>query len=199
MLTGPAGMMFLRRPGVIRAGQEEGGFDQVERPDVFGCTPPYLPLASRPDVLVFQTAPLAEAVTLIGAVEIDLYVSTDAPDTDFSVKLIDVHPASVDYPQGYAMLLADGIVRLRYVEDPRAPRLRSPGEVMRVRRALLLTANCFLPGHRIRVDISSSNFPRFDPNPNTGGAEAEGRTTRVATNTVFVGGGRASCVVLPVV
>eukprot|EP01037_Dinobryon_pediforme_P005788 gene5788-5851_t len=175
-----------------------GSFDQRERADVFGCTAPYLPLASRPDVLVFQTEPLESPVTLAGDIEIDLFVETDSPDTDFTVKLIDVHPPTEDYPAGYAMLLADGIVRLRYAEDPANPRLRAPGEITRLQRALLLTANLFLPGHRIRIDISSSNFPRFDPNPNTGEAEAQSPRRRIATNTLYTDAARPSRVILPI-
>ena len=95
------------------------------------------------------------------------------------------------------MLLGDTILRLRYADDPSRPRLAEPGEVRRLRVALPI-ANLFLPGHRIRLDISSSNFPRFDVNPNTGEAEGMARGLRIATNTVFVDGGRPSRVVLPV-
>ncbi|WP_439549712.1 CocE/NonD family hydrolase [Falsiroseomonas sp.] len=174
-----------------------GSQDQMEGPAFYGCTPPFLPLASRPDVLVFQTAPLRDAVRVVGPVEVELFVATDSPDTDFTVKLVDVHPASADYPRGYAMLLGDTILRLRYADDPSRPRLAEPGEVRRLRVALPI-ANLFLPGHRIRLDISSSNFPRFDVNPNTGEAEGMARGLRIATNTVFVDGGRPSRVVLPV-
>ena len=175
-----------------------GSFDQVEGPAFFGCTPPYLPLASRPDVLVFQTAPLDAPVRVVGPVEAELFVATDGPDTDFTAKLIDVHPPSVDYPRGYAMILTDGILRLRYAEDPAAPRLRRPGEEVRIRVTLFPTANLFAPGHRIRLDVSSSNFPKFDVNPNTGEPEGRSRQRRVATNTLFVDAGRASRVTLPI-
>ncbi len=174
-----------------------GSWNQVEAPGFFGCTPPYLPLASRPDVLVFQTAPLSEPLQVVGPVEADLRVATDGPDTDFTAKLIDVHPPSADYPAGYAMILTDGILRLRYAEDPSQPRLRQPGEIVRVRITLFPTANLFLPGHRIRLDISSSNFPKFDVNPNTGELEGLARRRRIAANTVFVDSSRPSKVVLP--
>ena len=118
-----------------------GSWNQVEGPQFFGCTPPYLPLASRPDVLVFQTEPLREPVQIVGPIEAELWVATDGPDTDFTAKLIDVHPPSADYPGGYAMNLTDGILRLRYAEDPSRPRLRQPGEVVRVRITLFPTAN----------------------------------------------------------
>ncbi|WP_203071245.1 CocE/NonD family hydrolase [Falsiroseomonas ponticola] len=173
-----------------------GSQDQVEGPGFHGCTPPFLPLASRPDVLVFQTPPLREAVEVVGPVVAELFVATDAPDTDITVKLVDVHPASADYPRGYAMLLGDTILRLRYAEDPSRPRLAEPGQVRRIRLSLPI-ANLFLPGHRIRLDVSSSNFPRFDVNPNTGEAEGMARGLRIATNTVFLDADRASRLVLP--
>ncbi len=175
-----------------------GAFDQVESADIFGCTPPFLPLASRADVLAFQTAPLAAPLRIVGPVEAELFVATDAPDTDFTAKLIDVHPPSADYPRGYAMILTDGILRLRYAEDPGHPRLRKPGEIVRITVTLFPTANLFLPGHRIRLDISSSNFPKYDVNPNTGEPEGRARRKRIAINTVFVDTARPSRVMLPV-
>ena len=86
-----------------------GAWDQTEGPEFFGCTPPYLPLASRRDVLVFQTPPLDAPLQVVGPIEAELFVATDGPDTDFTAKLIDVHPPSADYPKGYAMILTDGI------------------------------------------------------------------------------------------
>ncbi len=174
-----------------------GAFDQVESPDFFGCAPPYLPLSSRPDVLVFQTAPLPVPVQVVGPIEAELWVSTDGPDTDFTAKLIDVHPPSMDYPAGYAMILTDGIMRLRYAGDPARPRMRQPGEVVRITVTAFPTANLFLPGHRIRLDISSSNFPKFDVNPNTGEPEGAATRRRVALNSVFVDEARPSHVRLP--
>jgi putative CocE/NonD family hydrolase len=176
-----------------------GAFDQVETAEVFGCTPPYLPLASRADLLVFQTGPLSAPLQIAGPVEAELWVATDAPDTDFTAKLIDVHPPGADYPQGYAMLLTDSILRLRYAEDPCAVRLRTQGEVVRIRIPLPPMANLFLPGHRIRLDVSSSNFPKFDVNPNTGEPDGAARRRRVAVNTVFVDAARPSAIVLPVI
>ncbi len=180
-----------------------GSWDQTAAEPFFGCTPPYLPLAARPDVLAFQTPPLAHDLTIAGPIELDLHVSTDAPDTDFTAKLIDVHPPSPDYPRGYAMLLADSIVRLRYAENPATPRLRTPngkegGEIVRVKLNIFATANLFRAGHRIRLDISSSNFPRFDVNPNTGEPEGAATTRRIARNTVFTDASRPSLIILPV-
>jgi putative CocE/NonD family hydrolase len=174
-----------------------GSWDQTEAPDFFGCQPPFLPLASRPDILVFQTTPLAAPLRVVGPITAELWVATDGPDTDFTAKLIDVHPPSADYPQGYAMILTDGILRLRYAEDPAAPRLRTAGEVVRATITLFPTANLFLPGHRIRLDVSSSNFPKFDVNPNTGEPEGRARRRRIAVNTVFLDPARPSHLVLP--
>jgi putative CocE/NonD family hydrolase len=176
---------------------EAGPWNQVEAPEFFGCKPPYLPLASRPDVLVFETQPLAAPLQIVGPIEAELYVATDAPDTDFTAKLIDVHPPSADYPRGYAMLLTDGILRLRYAADPEHPRLAKPDEVRKVKVTLFPTANLFLAGHRVRLDISSSNFPKFDVNPNTGEAEGKARLSRIAVNTVFADASHPSRVMLP--
>ncbi len=141
--------------------------------------------------------PLAAPFEFVGPVEVTLFVASDAPDTDFTAKLIDVHPRSEDYPQGYAMLLGDGILRLRYADDPAAPVLNRPGELRRVRIILFPTANLFLPGHRVRLDVSSSNFPKFDVNPNSGEAEGEARRQRRAVNSVFTGPSHPSRIVLP--
>lgn len=184
----------LTREPTVRGGV----FDQVEAPEILGCKPPYLPLAARHDVLAFQTGPLAEPVRLVGPLTVRLWVSTDAPDTDFTAKLVDVHPPSVDYPHGYAVILADGIVRLRYAEDPENPRLRKPGEIVEATITLPPTANLFSAGHRIRVDISSSNFPKYDVNPNTGEPDGQATLRRTAVNTVFMDASRPSHIVLPI-
>jgi putative CocE/NonD family hydrolase len=175
-----------------------GAFDQVEATAFFGCQPPYLPLSSRSDVLAFQTEPLPAPVRVVGPIEVNLWVETDGADTDFTAKLIDVCPPSADYPRGYAMNLTDGIMRLRYAEDASAPRLRHPGEITRISVTLFPTANLFQAGHRIRLDISSSNFPKFDVNPNTGEPDGAARRKRVARNTVYVDSSRPSAIRLPI-
>lgn len=174
-----------------------GPYDQRERPDIFGCRPPYLPLASRADVLVFQTEPLAQDVVVAGPVVAELWIATDAPDTDITAKLVDVHPASADWPQGFAMNLCEGILRCRYRDDPENPRPMVPGEATPIRVELFPTANRFLAGHRIRIDIAASEFPHYDLNPQTG--EPEGRWLRMqsAVNTLLVDAGHPSRVVLP--
>ncbi|HEV8672881.1 MAG TPA: CocE/NonD family hydrolase [Methylomirabilota bacterium] len=176
-----------------------GAFDQREAPQFFGCGPPYLPLASRPDVLVFQTAPLPAEVEVTGPISVILHVASDRPDTDVTAKLIDVYPPSPDYPEGYALNLTDSILRMRYREGDGQARPLEPGRVYRVEFPLYPTGNRFAAGHRIRLDVSSSNFPRFDVNPNTGDALWANTTAVIATNTVFHDADRPSHVVLPLI
>ncbi len=188
--------------GTVTSGQPVmvgGAFDQKEAPEFFGSRPPYRSLAERPDVLVFQTEPLARDVEVTGVIEATLWIASDCPDTDFTIKLIDVYPPSEDYPQGFAMNLTDGILRCRYRDAWDRPQLMQAGTVYQVRVEAFATSNLFKAGHRIRLDISSSNFPHFDANPNTGDPEGQSKTTRVATNTVYMDGGRPSHVVLPIV
>ena len=176
-----------------------GGFDQVERPGVFGCKPPYLPLSSRMDVLVFQTGPLDAPTEVTGPIEVALWVATDAPDTDFTAKLIDVYPPSKWYPFGYHLNLTDSIMRLRYRNGFERQEFVEPGEAVQVKITLYPTSNLFARGHRIRLDISSSNFPRFDVNPNTGEPIGQDRRRAAANNTVFHDRHRPSKVILPVI
>ncbi len=176
-----------------------GGYDQRERPDMFGHAAPFLPLASRPDVLVFQTEPLATDLEIAGPVVAHLWIASDAPDTDITAKLIDVHPASADWPQGFALNLCEGILRCRYRDDRSAPTMLEPGRATRITVELFPTANLFRAGHRIRLDIASSEFPHYDINPQSGEPEGAWRTIRVATNTVFLDTARPSSVVLPVI
>lgn len=188
--------------GALTSGRpvfEGGAHDQREDERFFGCTTPGLPLSSRQDVLMFETEALAEDVAVIGPVVVDLWVSSDAPDTDFTAKLIDVHPPSEDYPTGFAMNLSDGIFRCRYRQSWENPRPIEPGEIFRIRIELFATANLFKAGHRIRLDISSSNFPKFDVNPNTGAPEGTGGAFNVARNTVHLSSRHGSRIVLPLV
>ncbi|WP_327394284.1 CocE/NonD family hydrolase [Streptomyces phaeochromogenes] len=164
-----------------------GAYDQ-NAPDarVYGAREPYLPLDSRPDVISLTTPPLQRDVVLAGPVSARLHISTTARDTDFTIKLIDVHPPNPDYPHGFAMNLTDGIVRCRFHRSYEKPELLTPGEVYEIEVTAPDTANRFAAGHRIRLDISSSNFPRFDVNTNTGEPEAAARRTVVAANTVHM-------------
>lgn len=176
-----------------------GGFDQVEAEQFYGCTRPGLPLNARLDVLSFETDPLAEDTAVAGPVEVELWVSTDAPDTDFTAKLIDVYPPSEDYPRGYALNITDGIFRCRYRNGFDKPEPVEAGEVFRISITPFATANLFKKGHRIRLDISSSNFPKYDVNPNTGEPEGTSRRKQVAVNSVHLGSDKASKIRLAVI
>ena len=163
------------------------------------CRGSNLPLAQRDDVVVFQTAPLEEDTTVAGELLARLWVSSSAPDTDFSVKLIDVYPSSPSYPEGFAMNLQDAIVRMRYRNERRTPELIEPGQVYEVALPFHSTANVFRKGHRIRVDISSSNFPRIDVNLNNGGPLGVPGPVRIAENSILHDARYPSHVVLPIV
>ncbi|GAA1010422.1 antibiotic hydrolase [Acrocarpospora pleiomorpha] len=175
-----------------------GGFDQTPDDTVFGACRPHAPLAARSDVLVFQTPPLSEPLQVIGDITVTIWVSTDAPDTDFTAKLIDVYPPSSDYPNGYALNLTDSITRLRYRNGPEAAGYE-PGIVIPVTITLYPTANLFARHHRLRLDISSSNFPRFDVNPNTGDPLWSNGRWELAHNTVHVGASTPSHIALTTV
>jgi putative CocE/NonD family hydrolase len=177
---------------------EAGAFDQREGPRFFGCEAPYRALADRDDVLVFQTPQLVENVEAVGSIVAELFVSSDCVDTDFTVKLIDVHPPSEDYPDGFAMNLTHGILRARYRLSFDHETRMAPGGIYRIEIEAFPTANLFLKGHRIRLDVSSSNFPHFDVNPNSGEPEGYGRTPRPARNRVYVDATRPSRLLLPV-
>jgi len=194
---------FLEQRAAVHGSERQivppGPMHQRERPELVGCRPPYPLLADRPDVLAFQTEPLEADVEITGAVEVKLWVSSSAVDTDFTMKLLDIYPPSVDYPEGFHMNLADTILRCRYRNSWAEPEMMSPGEVYPVTIKLPPISNLFQAGHRIRLDVSSSNFPRFDVNPNTG--EPMGRHTHTvkAENAVYLDRERPSGVVLPLV
>ena len=183
----------------MRSVVPDGPMHQCEKPDVIGAKPPYLPLATRPDVLVFQTSPLEHDIEVTGVVEVHLWVSSLAPDTDFTAKLIDVYPPNPDYPAGYHMNLTDSIIRCRYRDSYEEPALMQPGQAYQVKIILPPTSNLFQEGHRLRVDISSSNFPRYDLNPNTGEPMGRHTHTIVAHNSVYLDRDRPSHILLPVI
>ena len=145
------------------------------------------PLAERADVVVFQTEPFTNVVEIVGPVTAVLWVSTSALDTDFTVKLLDVYPQSADLPEGYAMNLTDSILRLRFRDSFEKAQLASPEEIYRITITLPPTANRFAPGHRLRVALSSSNFPKFDVNPNSGAPAGQPSTPIVAYNRLHFG------------
>jgi predicted acyl esterase len=150
-------------------------------------------LESRADVLLFSTAPLAQPLEMTGDLKAILYVSSDASDTDFTAKLTDV------YPDGRSMLIADGIIRARYRNSLSRPELMAPGAVYRIEIDLWATSIIINTGHRIRLAVSSSNYPRFDVNPNTGGDTFDKGTMIKATNTIYYNSTYPSHILLPVV
>lgn len=195
-ITDPA---YAPRGSRMRDIMAPGGFNQVEGPAYWGCSPPYLPLCSRPDVLAFQTEPLEQDMEVTGPIEVNLWVASSAPDTDFTAKLIDVYPPSNGYPSGYALNITDSILRLRYRSGLDTAEPYTSGDVVPIRIVLYPTSNLFCAGHRVRLDISSANFPRFDVNPNTGEPLGLERRRQGADNTVFHCAQRPSHVVLPVI
>ena len=178
---------------------EGGAFDQREDERFFGARNPGVPLAARNDIVVFETPPLEEDVAVVGPVVVRLWISSDAPDTDFTAKLIDMYPPNSDYPEGFAMNLTDGIFRCRFHKSWSEPKFLESGRIVEIEIEPFATANLFKRGHRIRLDISSSNFPHFDVNPNSGESPALARAPRIAVNTVYMGTDNRSHLVLPIV
>jgi len=175
---------------------KDGAYDQRERPDMPGSRPPYLPLRARSDVLVFESEVLKQDAVVAGPVEVTLFASSSATDTDFTAKLIDVYPPSADFPAGFDMNLTDGILRASYRDHSETRQLLTPGKIYSIVIRPFDTANVVKKGHRIRLDISSSNFPRFDVNPNTGEALGLSRRVKTAENSVYHDAAHASSVKL---
>ncbi|MFG6667780.1 CocE/NonD family hydrolase [Halomonas sp. HNIBRBA4712] len=161
-----------------------GAFDQRETAEFFGSRGDGIPLSARQDVLTFQTDILEEDIHVSGPVAATLYIETSAPDTDFTAKLIDVYPPNDDYPHGYAMNITDGIFRCRYHRSYAEPTKLTPRHVYTITVEPFATCNLFKRGHRIRLDVSGSNFPKFDVNPNSGEEEGSSRLKERAINTV---------------
>lgn len=150
---------------------------------------------ARADVLVYTGPPLTADLEVTGPVSLTIFVTSSARDTDVVAKLIDVHP------DGRALLLCDGILRARYRDSLAAPAPLTPGQVYALQIDLVATANLFKAGHRIRLEVSSSNFPRFDRNTNTGGPIAHETAADfvVAENQVFHDRARPSHLTLPII
>jgi uncharacterized protein len=146
----------------------------------------------RDDVLVYSTGPLASDLEVTGPVTADLFVKSSAVDTDFTAKLVDVAP------DGFAQDLTEGILRMRYRSSPEHATLMSPGQIYEITLDLWATANLFLRGHTLRLEISSSNFPRFDRNLNTGEEARFGRNFVSANNTILHDAQHPSSLVLPI-
>ncbi|MDG5804917.1 CocE/NonD family hydrolase [Streptomyces ossamyceticus] len=143
-------------------------------------------------MISLSTPPLERDVVPAGPVSARPQIPSTAPDTDFTVRLVDVHPPNADCPHGFATNLTDGIVRCRFRHSSERPEPLVPGEIHEVEVRAPDTADLFAAGHRIRPGVSSSNFRRFDVNTNTGEPEATSRRTAVATNTVPMDAGHPS-------
>jgi hypothetical protein len=186
--------------GISAANQvmEAGAFDQRGHKRFYGSKDT-LPLSARSDVLVFQTEALETDLEVTGPLTVKLWASSSAEDTDFTVKLIDVHPPKVDYPEGYAQNISDSIIRARYRNSRDHQELMTPGEIYEFEIIMYPSSNVFGKGHCIRLDVSSSNFPRFDLNPNTGGPLGKDRRIVLAENTIYHDPDHPSHIVLPVI
>jgi len=150
---------------------------------------------SREDVLVYTTLALEQDVEVTGPITVHLWATSSAPDTDFVARLVDV------YPNGYAQNLNDGIIRARYrnFAQGEAPTLIEPGKAYEYEIDLWATSNLFKAGHAIRLDVTSSNFPRWDRNPNTGHEFGADDELAVAHQTILHDSEHPSYVVLPIV
>jgi putative CocE/NonD family hydrolase len=175
-----------------------GAYDQRGGGRFYGCRDT-LPLSARNDVLVFQTPSLEESIEVTGPLTVRLWASSSASDTDFTVKLIDVHPPNVDYPDGFAQNISDSIVRGRYRNSREQAELLEPGKVYPFEIVMYPTSNIFGVGHQIRLDVSSSNFPRFDVNPNTGGPLGRERRIVISDNAIYHDPVRPSHIELPII
>jgi putative CocE/NonD family hydrolase len=150
-------------------------------------------IEQRADVLVYSSAPLSEAMTIAGPITVTLFARTTAPDTDFTAKLVDV------FPDGSAINLANGIQRASYRASLSHPTPVQPGKVYAYKINVWPTANLFAPGHRIRLEISSSDYPQFAPNPNTGDRFGTSARRRTARQTILHDADHPSAVILPVI
>ncbi len=174
-----------------------GAYDQRCRADYWVCEDTR-PLSARNDVLVFETPPLDRDTEVTGRLIVKLWASSSAPDTDFTAKLVDVYPPNANFPAGIDLNVADSIVRARYRDSLEKATLMKPGEVYPFTIEMYPTSLVFKRGHRIRLDISSSNFPRFDVNPNTGEPLNNNRRWAVAENVIYHDAEHPSHIVLPV-
>lgn len=155
------------------------------------CVQNQATLEMRADVLTFTTAPLKASISITGDIEVQFWISSTAPDTDFVAKLSDI------YPDGYSMILAEGQTRCSYRNGLDRLKLMTPRTLYKLAIDLGPTSNSFTAGHRIRLDISSTDFPRLQPNSNTGAPSGKWVTLVKARNTVYYGKQHPSCLLLP--
>ena len=144
-------------------------------------------------MLVFTTPAFTQDMEVTGPISADLHVSSSAVDTDFTAKLVDV------WPNGFAQNVTDGILRMRYRNSNEKPEWMNPGDVYRVTVDMWATSNVILAGHKLRLEISSSDFPRFDRNLNTGEIQATSTRMVKASNVVFHDKEHPSALILPVI
>jgi len=149
-------------------------------------------LPTRDDVLIYETEPLKRALDVVGPLSAMLFAASSAPDTDFTAALVDV------FPGGGCHFVQEGIGRARWRESDVTPTMIEPGEVHEYTIDLWATAHSFAPGHRVRLEISSSNFDRYDRNPNTGHPFGQDAERRPAAQTIFHDAARPSRITLPV-
>ncbi|MDE0168488.1 MAG: CocE/NonD family hydrolase [bacterium] len=190
----PLRAISLMRPMVIH-----GAADQRVRADTLRTDDFTGPLELRDDVIVFETEPLDDDIEVTGPIAATIYLSSDVADTDLFVMVQDVYPSSADWPDGFRLNVADGLMRVRYREGFDRGRLLTPGEVVTVEFQLYPTSNLFVAGHRMRVLVSSSSFPRFDVNPNTGEPLGRHTRTRLATNRIHHSASHPSSINVPLV
>ncbi len=148
---------------------------------------------NRDDVLIFSTPAFTQDNEVTGPVSLELFAKSSAVDTDFTAKLVDVGP------DGFAQNLTEGILRARYRDSQEKPTLMNPGQIYKFTIDLWSTSNVFLKGHALRLEVSSSNFPRFDRNLNTGEPASSGRNYVSATNTIYHDAEHPSALLLPIV
>ena len=175
-----------------------GAFDQRGRPDFHGCKN-QLPLNTRHDILSFQTETLTKPIEITGPIKMHLFASSSAVDTDFTCKLLDIYPPDSEYPEGLSINITDSIIRARYRSNTGKSELLEPEKIYEFIFELYPTSNIFNSGHKIRIDISSSNWPRFDVNPNTGQNLGSNRTSLIAKQTIFHSTNKASHITLPII
>jgi hypothetical protein len=175
-----------------------GAVDQRCRADFWLCQDTK-PLSARNDVLVFQTPPLGRDMEVTGRLVVKLWASSTAADTDFTAKLVDVYPPSADYPAGVELNVGDSIVRGRYRRGLDRAEMMTPRQIYEFTIEMYPTSLVFKRGHRIRLDVSSSNFPRFDVNPNTGEPLNDHRRWEFAINAIYHDAQHPSHIILPVI
>jgi putative CocE/NonD family hydrolase len=148
---------------------------------------------ARNDVLIYSTPPLTQDLEVTGPVTLELYAKSSAVDTDFTGKLVDI------WPNGFAQNLTEGIIRTRYRESQEKPELMNPGQVYKLKVDLWATSNVFRKGHILRLEISSSNFPRFDRNLNSGADAAFAHNYVPARNAIYHDDQHPSALIVPIV